>query len=109
MNQSIQTSNFSNTIFLICKSFVWLWIEWPVLDEIGTNRIDTLIVSFPEKIFAHESLPKDVLMPLWSIVQRHIDAKVVGSAGLADFNADYLEQFVNALDDANVNKIDFSY
>jgi hypothetical protein len=41
-------------------------------------------------------------MPLWSIIQGHIDSKVIGSAGLADFNAQYLEQFVNALDDSNV-------
>jgi hypothetical protein len=41
-------------------------------------------------------------MPLWSIIQNHIDSKVIGSAGLADFNADNLEQFVAALEDKNV-------
>ena len=72
-----------------------------ILDEIGTTQIDTLIVSFPDKIFGQDSLPKEVVMPLWQIVQNCIDSKVVGSAGLADFNANYLKQFLDSLEDTN--------
>lgn len=73
-----------------------------VLDEIGANQIDTLILSLPEKIFNRDELPKDLLLPLWSSVQQNIQNKRVLTAGLCDFNATNLEQFLNALEDKNV-------
>ena len=41
-------------------------------------------------------------MPLWSIVQQNIQNKRVIAAGICDFNANYLEQLINALEDKNV-------
>jgi diketogulonate reductase-like aldo/keto reductase len=74
-----------------------------VLDEIGVEQIDTLILSFPDKIFSRDELPKELLIPLWSIVQQNIQNKRVIAAGICDFNANYLEQLINALEDKNVN------
>lgn len=79
------------------------------MDEIGLRRIDTLIVSFPDKVFVHEDLPSQLVMPVWSIIQELIDSQIVNTAGLSDFNAAYLEQFCNFLQDKNVGyKIFFS-
>lgn len=74
-----------------------------ILDEIGVDRIDTLIISFPEKIFNQENLPAELVIPIWSIVQKYIEAKQILTAGLSDFNAKYLEQFLNAIGDRNKN------
>lgn len=72
------------------------------MDEIGAKHIDTLIVSFPDKVFVHDQLPAQLVMPIWSIVQECVDSQVVSTAGLSDFNAIYLEQFCNFLQDKNV-------
>jgi len=69
------------------------------LDEIGADRIDSLILSLSDKIFTHEDLPKETMLPIWSAVQKHIQEKLVVTAGLSDFNAKYLEQLCNSLDD----------
>ncbi len=73
-----------------------------VLSEIGADHIDSLILSLSDKIFTHDDLPIDVILPLWSVIQKHIQNKTIESAGLADFNAKNLEMFINALDDKNV-------
>ena len=70
-----------------------------VMDEIGCDRLDTVILSFPDKIFNEEELPKATIMPIWSIIQKNIASGKITTAGLADFNAKYLEQFLNALED----------
>jgi len=70
-----------------------------ILEEIGADHIDTLILSLNDKIFSHEDLPKPILLPLWSTIQKHIQNKVIQTAGLSDFNAKNLEQLINALDD----------
>lgn len=70
-----------------------------IMNEIGVDCIDTLILSFPEKIFSHDDLPSDVIVPEWSVVQEFIDAKQIVNAGLSDFNAKYLEQFYKVLPD----------
>ena len=75
------------------------------MEEIGSNRIDTLILSLPEKIFNHEELDKDLIMPLWSVLQKHVQNKSVISTGLSDFNASYLEQLMKFLEDKNVIKL----
>lgn len=72
-----------------------------ILDEIGADCIDTLIISFPDKIFNHDELPYDLVMPVWNVVQGYIDTRQILSAGLSDFNAKYMEQFMNALEDKN--------
>jgi hypothetical protein len=59
-------------------------------------------LSLPDKIFNHEDLPKDLILPLWSVIQKHINEKHILTAGLSDFNAKYLEQLSNALNNANV-------
>jgi hypothetical protein len=41
-------------------------------------------------------------MPVWNVVQGYIDTRQILSAGLSDFNAKYMEQFMNALEDKNV-------
>ncbi len=74
-----------------------------VLAEIGTDHIDSLILSLSDKIFTHEDLPIEVIIPLWTVVQKHIQNKTIDTAGLADFNAKNLEKFINALDDKNVS------
>lgn len=74
-----------------------------VLNEIGAHHIDTLIISFPDKVFIHEELPAHLVMPVWSVIQGYVDSKAVSTAGLSDFNANYLEQFYNFLQDKNVN------
>ncbi|RMZ94699.1 glutamate--cysteine ligase regulatory subunit-like, partial [Brachionus plicatilis] len=53
-----------------------------ILDEIGAKHIDTLIVSFPDKVFVHDQLPAQLVMPVWSIVQECVDSQVVSTAGL---------------------------
>lgn len=73
------------------------------LEEIGVDTIDTLIISFPDKIFIHDELPNDLIIPIWSVVQGFIDTKQIVNAGLADFNAKYLEQFFNLVSDRNVS------
>lgn len=73
------------------------------MEEIGVDHIDTLIISFPEKIFNQDDLPKDLILPLWSIIENHIQNRVVLNAGLADFNAKFLEDFFKLLGDKNVN------
>lgn len=75
-----------------------------VLDEIGVDSIDTLIISFPDKIFNQENLPIELIMPIWTIVQNYIDTKQIVTAGLSDFNAKYLVQFSNAIPDRNVTQ-----
>lgn len=72
-----------------------------ILDEIGADQIDTLVIKLPDKIFNQEELPKDLVLPLWSAVQENIKNKRVITAGLCDFNAKNLEQLVNALQDKN--------
>lgn len=74
-----------------------------ILEEIGVDRIDTLIISFPEKIFNQENLPVELVIPIWSVVQKHVESKQILAAGLSDFNAKYLEQFLNAIGDRNKN------
>lgn len=76
---------------------------YQVLEEIGVDRIDTLIISFPEKIFNQENLPVELVIPIWSVVQKHVESKQILAAGLSDFNAKYLEQFLNAIGDRNVS------
>lgn len=73
-----------------------------VLDEIGAQHIDTLIVSFPDKVFVHDELPAHLVLPVWSVIQDYVDSQVVSTAGLSDFNANYLEQFCNILQNKNV-------
>ena len=73
------------------------------MTEIGTDQIDTLILSLSDKIFTHDDLPTEEILPLWSVIQKHIQNKTVETAGLSDFNAKNLEQFINALDDKNVS------
>ena len=72
------------------------------MEEIGTTRIDSLVLSLPDKMFSHEDLPKELMMPLWSAVQKNIENQKVTSVGLSDFNARYLEQLCEALDDKKV-------
>ncbi|CAF0754089.1 unnamed protein product [Brachionus calyciflorus] len=72
-----------------------------ILNEMGADHIDTLIISYPDKVFTHEELPNDLVIPVWSVIQDYIDAKKISTAGLADFNATYLEQFYNLLQDKN--------
>lgn len=72
-----------------------------ILEEIGADVIDTLILSLPEKIFNRDELPRDLLLPLWSVVQQNVRNKRVLTAGLCDFNAKNLEQLLNALEDKN--------
>ncbi len=72
------------------------------MDEIGADHIDTLILSFPDKIFTHEDLPQELIMPLWTIIQNNIKEKYILNAGLSDFNAKYLEQLTSLLEEANV-------
>jgi len=72
------------------------------MNEIGAEHIDTLILSFPDKLFIQDSLPVDIIMPLWSVVQENIRNQKVKSSGLADFNAKHLQQFIDALEDKNV-------
>lgn len=70
-----------------------------ILVEVGADHIDTLILSLSDKIFTTGDLPKDVILPLWSTIQSNIQNSLVNTAGLSDFNAKYLEQLVNFLDD----------
>lgn len=72
-----------------------------VLEEIGVDQIDTLIISLSDKIFTYDELPKEIILPLWSAVQNNIQNKSVTTAGLSDFNAKYLEQLINSLEDKN--------
>ena len=102
LNESIKKSNFilTNSRFF---SFSYLFSKiFLVLEEIGADYIDTLIISLSDKIFTYEELPKDIILPLWSSVQTNILNKLVMTAGLSDFNAKYLEQLINSLDDKNV-------
>lgn len=69
------------------------------LDEIGADHIDSLILSLSDKIFTHDDLSKEIIIPIWSTVQKYIQDKIVITAGLSDFNAKYLEQLCNSLDD----------
>ncbi len=73
------------------------------MNEIGTDHIDTLILAFPDKVFNYDELPKDLILPLWSIIQKNVKSKKITTAGISDFNANYLEQLMNALEDKNVN------
>jgi diketogulonate reductase-like aldo/keto reductase len=73
-----------------------------IIDELGSQRIDTLILSLPDKVFSQDLLPSEQVMSVWSCIQNYIDSKVIESAGLADFNAHYIKQFFNALEDQNV-------
>ena len=70
-----------------------------IMEEIGTTQIDTLILSLPDKLFSHDDLPRDLMSPLWQVVQRSIQSERVLSAGLSDFNAKYLEQLCDSIDD----------
>ena len=70
-----------------------------IMDEIGCDRLDTVILSFPDKIFNEEELPKGTIMPIWALIQKNIAAGKITTAGLADFNANYLGQMLNALED----------
>jgi hypothetical protein len=72
------------------------------MTEMGTDHIDTLILSFPDKLFIQDSLPVDLIIPLWSVVQDYIANHKVKISGLADFNAKHLQQFFDALEDKNV-------
>ncbi len=82
-------------MFELTKSF-------KVMEEIGVYSIDTLIISFPEKIFNQDDLPKDYILPLWSVVEKYVENKIISNAGLADFNAKFLEDFFRMLDDKHV-------
>lgn len=73
------------------------------MEEIGTDRIDSLVLSLPDKMFSHDDLPKEIMMPLWAAVQKSIENQKVASAGLSDFNARYLEQLCEALEDKKVS------
>lgn len=72
-----------------------------ILEEIGAEKIDTLVLSISDKIFNYSDLPKEMILPLWSVVQQNVQNKTITTAGLSDFNAKYLEQLINALDDKN--------
>lgn len=72
-----------------------------IMDEIGCLKIDTLILSFPDKIFNQEDLPKETIMPIWATVQKAIHANKIVTAGLSDFNAHYLGQLLDLLEDKN--------
>ena len=84
------------------KNFFHCFFLIKVMDEIGTEHIDTLILSLPDKLFIQESIPIEIIMPLWSVVQEHITNQKIKSSGLADFNAKHLQQFFDALEDKNV-------
>lgn len=75
------------------------------MEEIGVDHIDTLIISLSDKIFTYDELPKDIILPLWSAVQNNIQNKSVSTAGLSDFNAKYLDQLINSLEDKNVSAL----
>jgi glutamate--cysteine ligase regulatory subunit len=70
-----------------------------IMDEIGCKRLDTVILSFPDKIFNEEELPKSTIMPIWAQMQKSIANGKIGTAGLSDFNANYLSQLLSALED----------
>lgn len=70
-----------------------------ILEELGTDQIDTIILSLSDKIFTGDKLPTMTVMPLWSVIQKQIQKKIVHTAGLSNFNAKYLEQFIDALED----------
>jgi glutamate--cysteine ligase regulatory subunit len=72
-----------------------------IMNELGCSKIDTLILSFPDKIFNQEELPKDTIMPIWAAVQKAIQSNRIAIAGLADFNAHYLGQLLDLLEDKN--------
>ena len=72
-----------------------------IMSEIGCDRIDTVILSFPDKIFNEEDLPQETIMPIWLALQKHIAAARITTAGLADFNVKYLQQLMDALDNKN--------
>ena len=77
------------------------------MDEIGARHIDTLIISYPDKVFTHEKLSSELVIPVWSAIQNYIDSKTISTAGLADFNATHLQSFYNLLQDKNVKKLIF--
>lgn len=72
------------------------------MEDLGTDQIDTIILSLSDKIFTGDKLPATTVMPLWSVIQKQIKKKFVHTAGLSNFNAKYLEQFIDALEDKSV-------
>ena len=72
------------------------------MDEIGADHIDTLILSLPDKIFTYGDLPKELILPMWSTIQQNLKDKYILTAGLSDFNAKYLDELINALEETNV-------
>lgn len=105
LNEAIQKSKLDLSFIMIYEYDNNLIIVtfFIALNEIGADRIDSLILSLSDKIFTHEDLPKEIMLPIWSAVQKCIQDKLVISAGLSDFNAKYLEQLCNSLDDKQVD------
>ena len=69
------------------------------MQEIGIDQIDTLILSLPNKIFTQEDLPKELILPLWSVLQQKLESKQILSIGVVDFNAKYIQQLFDMLNE----------
>jgi hypothetical protein len=74
-----------------------------VLEEIGADHIDSIVLAFPDKIFKQGELNKDLFLPIWSSLQNEKNIeKRISHIGLADFNSIYLQQVLDSLDDKSV-------
>ena len=69
-----------------------------VLNELGIFSIDTIILSFPDRLYETPNLTREIIMPIWSVIETKLENKTLTSAGVSDFNKNYLEQFCSYIE-----------
>ena len=72
-----------------------------ILNELGVFSIDTIILSFPDRLYETPNLTKEIILPLWSIIETKLENNTIASAGVSDFNKNFLEQFCNYIENRN--------
>lgn len=75
--------------------------NFQVLSELNVQNIDTIILSFPERFYDISYINKEILLPLWSIIEAKLEKKIINNAGVSDFNKNFLEQLCNLIENKN--------
>ena len=108
MMRERKSFNVIYSYYIFIKVLFINFLLFKVMEEIGIDHIDTLILSLPDKIFNQAELSKEIVLPLWTYVTKLVQSKIISTAGVADFSAKYLEQLTNILEDKNVTSFNKS-